>query len=327
VKDVAQSTSITVYYNLLIRQSATSGDEAGLEEELKNRFDRHISLIVAECNGGNGRRRSLQERITQGENDAQLKAQRQLDVDEKIHYVQMEGLGVLMDVGCNSDSIPENFNDLDVWCVPYRSNVTIYFSSNDDATPNDDAGAVGTHVRDIINVEFPSIAQGVDGVYDGVTSDFIGIGADGLGGGSGKYAAVGVGLGCSAVAILTVALLVRGRKRDRSQEATGIIPDRHIRSDDSISDNPTISSGRRAMMSGWDSSVQSDSCSEVCSEVSSRRSSMYGVQLEDGHQSIEIRRRPSYQTADASYLPSSVLKDLLGTDGDLSLDPNDTFDL
>jgi len=98
------------------------------------------------------------------------------------------------------------------------------------------------------------------------------------------------------------------------------IPERHIRSDDSVSNSPTMSSGRGARATGtggWDEAIQSESDSssrsDAFSESSSRRS--FTAQSEEASEylnGIEAQKdSPTSIQEDSTYLPSSVLKDLL----------------
>ena len=126
----------------------------------------------------------------------------------------------------------------------------------------------------------------------------------------------------------------RSSKYSHVIDTNGIVPDRHIRSDDSVSNSPTMSSGGRgatAMAGGWDDAIRSEgSQSDSNSDTSSRPS--FTVQLEEAaqySQGIEASRNSTfYQTDTASYLPSSVLKDLLDGSGQVkSFDLLDTVDL
>ena len=67
------------------------------------------------------------------------------------------------------------------------------------------------------------------------------------------------------------------------------------------------------MIAGWDH--------DTLSEYSRRSSNLRADDI-----SLETESKKAYPY-ESSYLPSSVLKDLLGDDGELSLDQNDTFDL
>jgi len=282
-----------------------------LGSDLRLLFDKRISALAAGC--------PIRRRLLE-------------DYAEKIHFVKMNHISPLADAGCNTSSLANDAElNVNALCVPMVSSVTIYFSSYSflsngqgggrrflDAADNVEAFVIG-----IIQAEFPSLADGVPGVYNGATVNNHGDG-DSLGltrFSSGTKAAIGVGIGCSLIAVLTVAIITRKKPQfDSPQGMIGIIPDRHIRSDDSISDNPTISSGRRAMMTGWgDGSITSQY--DTGSEVSSKRGSAYNLKVEDG--SGGGRRASQYQIGeDASYLPASVLKDLLGNDGDRSIDPD-----
>ena len=149
---------------------------------------------------------------------------------------------------------------------------------------------------------------------------------------------------CSTLIAVAIFIITRGRKSSEHQQqrsnysqvvdTTGIIPDRHIRSDDSVSNSPTISSNGRAATTtagGWDDGLHSEgSQSDSNSDTSSRPS--FTVQLEEASQfanGIEATRVTSfYQVNQASYLPSSVLKDLLDRNGQSkSFDMYDTVDL
>ena len=304
VEDLAESTTFNLYFDLFVESDPVMEfptNYTSLEIDLKQIFDRRISAITAGCS--NTRRRL-------GE------------IAEKIHFVQMNSLSQLMDVGCTSNlaSVQEGA-EFDILCVPMESSITVYFSPPSASldrrilvAEND----VKAHVSEIVQLEFASLLEEVSGVYGGfVVNSF----ADPkVISSNQKQVAIGVGIGCSAVLVVAVAILtlVKG-KRGASQESTNIVAEGHIRSDDSISDNPTISSGRRAMMSGWEGSVQSNR-SDDYSEYSKRSNP---IKLDDG--SSDAKRAYSYKGS--SYLPSNVLKDLLGYDDDLSLGPDDTIEI
>ena len=304
VEDLAESTTFNLYFDLFVESDPVMEfptNYTSLEIDLKQIFDRRISAITAGC--PNTRRRL-------GE------------IAEKIHFVQMNSLSQLMDGGCTSNfaSVQEGA-EFDILCVPMESSITVYFSP-----PSAPLGRrilvaandVKAHVSEIVQLEFASLLEEVSGVYGGfVVNSF----ADPkVISSNQKQVAIGVGIGCSAVLVVAVAILtlVKG-KRGASQESTNIVAEGHIRSDDSISDNPTISSGRRAMMTGWEGSVQSNR-SDDYSEYSKRSNP---IKLDDG--SSDAKRAYSYEGS--SYLPSNVLKDLLGYDDDLSLGPDDTIEI
>jgi hypothetical protein len=140
-------------------------------------------------------------------------------------------------------------------------------------------------------------------------------------------ALIGVAVVCSTLIIAAVLIITRGRNhgsqhhnKERMNYSRVIIPDRHIRSDDSVSNSPSISSySRKAMATagGWDDAIRSEGSQSDCASDTSSRPS-FTVQLEEASQSngIEASRESTlYQTGHSSYLPSSVLKDLLDGSG------------
>jgi hypothetical protein len=157
---------------------------------------------------------------------------------------------------------------------------------------------------------------------------------------SSTQALIGVAVACTTLIFVAVFIIGRGRNQsnynrhynDSIYESNGIIPDRHIRSDDSVSNSPTMSSGARVGASGrggvnaWD---ETSSQSDAISESSSRPS--FTVQLEEAPNGIEASRDSMlYQSNNyTSYLPSSVLKDLLdgGVGQSKSIDVLDNPDM
>lgn len=140
-------------------------------------------------------------------------------------------------------------------------------------------------------------------------------------------ALIGVAVVCSTLIIAAIAIMSRGRRKSsnrqksnysQSAEMTSIVPDRNIRSDDSVFNSSSMSSAAR----GWDDAGRSEdgSRSDVVSDTSSRPS--FTVQLEEGSQGIEATRGSLYQSGYSTYLPSSVLKDLLDGSGQ-----NKSFDM
>ena len=124
---------------------------------------------------------------------------------------------------------------------------------------------------------------------------------------------IGVAIVCSSLVVFAVLIISRGRRKksrgttqrfhySESAEMSIDIPDRHIRSDDSVSNSPTGN--------GWD-----DTTSDAISESSSRPS--YTVQVDEAvsQHGVDASRAQSYHDNPATYLPSSVLKDLLDGNG------------
>lgn len=156
---------------------------------------------------------------------------------------------------------------------------------------------------------------------------------------SSSKALIGVAIVCSSLIVGAVLITIRGKKKllhnhqrsnhysHNNTEMSGMIPDRQIRSDDSVSNSPTMSSGARG--NAWDAARSECSQSDSASDTSSRPS--FSAQLnEPSHAShgIEATRESLYQSNFATYLPSSVLKDLLDGHGRAkSLDALDTVDL
>ena len=141
--------------------------------------------------------------------------------------------------------------------------------------------------------------------------------------GNGNKIAIGVGIGCAIMGLIALAIIVRDRKKaSESSEREEIIALRQIRSDDSVSNSPSgLSAGK------WGTSVKSGSEVDASSEVSSRPS--FSVQLDDASQGLEASKNRKPSTAgESSYLPSSVLQDLLTSEGQPKiLGPLDTVDL
>ena len=173
-----------------------------------------------------------------------------------------------------------------------------------------------------------------------------------FGGGSGNNslssstkAFIAVGVVCSSLIVVAILIIRRGRNKSNNRqgtnysqvgETTGMIPDRHIRSDDSVSNSPTMSSGARVaagVAGGWDDAAHSEGSSRSgsASDTSSRPS--FAVQLDEASQAshgIEASRSSLYNDSGyaSTYLPSSVLKDLLdGSGRRKSFDALDTVDL
>lgn len=162
---------------------------------------------------------------------------------------------------------------------------------------------------------------------------------------SSTKALIGVAIACSLLIIAAILIIRRGRNKTTQRqgtnysqvvETTGIIPDRHIRSDDSVSNSPTMSSGARVgtgVAGGWDDAAHSEGSSRSgsASDTSSRPS--FAIQLDEASQAshgIEASRSSLYDDKGYSrtYLPSSVLKDLLDGNGRRkSFDALDTVDL
>ena len=128
--------------------------------------------------------------------------------------------------------------------------------------------------------------------------------------GHGNKIAIGVGVGCAFMGLIALGIIVRDRKKaNESSEREELIILRHIRSDDSVSNSPSgLSAGR------WGTSVKSGSDVDSSSEVSSRPS--FSVQLDDASQGLEATKNGKPSTkGESSYLPSSVLQDLLTSEG------------
>ena len=283
-------------------------------DQLMEAFDRRISFIAAECTNMTPSR--------------QLDALGSMkDIEEPVYFVQMNELSEVMDVGCS-----ETAASVTVICLPISSKVTAFYSplESQNGTLDSARTNVETFITRIIQQEFSSLAQSIPGIYNGTTVDEFGYHREQLS--SGKKAAIGVGISCSVVALIAMGIVSR-RGREMRTENMGIIPEGHIRSDDSISDNPTISSGRRAQMTGWEGSITDGSSSQYSRQ-------MYSPRISDTSDGIISNRATSRQLRENSYLPGNVLRDLLGADdGDLSLgtreyddddmsfDHNDTIEL
>ena len=296
VMDVANITVFNLYFDLLANKKIMT-NLTGLQEEVKGTFDRRISTLTAECPDD---RRRLDE------------------VAQNIHFVQMEFLKQILDVECTSP-IPQGIQEgkeSGIECFPMGIGVVVYFSTSSlsqnlrNLVTSD---GVETYVSDIIELELPSILAEIPGFHSANLVDSF---AD-LGGVSTNEVAIGVGIGCSAIFVVLVGILFMGKRKRTSQDDHSIIPGRHVRSDGSISDNPSASSDKRRMP-GWEGSIQSVE-SDGCSDYSHRIANIKGDE-----DTVGIRRPYSYD--DASYLPANVLKDLLGHDGDLSLG-DETIDL
>lgn len=304
VDDIAKSLTIDYYFHVWfddIFPDSTINYKA-IETTLMQLFDSRISYMAAGC-------------ADNGEADKNR--------NQKIHQVHMNFFNVIPGALCVLGSNAS----LNVTCTPMNSNVTIFYSALDSMQTRrklNEVENIKAYISEIIEQEVPSMTQDIPGVYSMAVvddSDIIrNVESERLT--SGTKAAIAVAISCSVVAIVAVAILTR-RKKDTSPEASGIFPETLLRSDDSISDNPTISSGRRAQMTGWDGSV-TESKSENSSRYSQRTQSMKASDASDG---VETARSSSYQLRESSYLPSSVLRDLLGEDdADLSIDTKDHDD-
>ncbi len=300
IKPLVTSVSERVDYELIFdlvlkaKKDSTSGRMGTYEtarKGLQEAFQQKISPIAAGCDESDGN--SLQD---------------------KIHFVEMEEMKSIAEMGCRSSNLPENSSnlDLDIWCVPVSSTINIYYSSIKSRKRRRlNQATVKAYVEEIVNDEFPELALSVSGVFDAaLASDTnnTGSGGSNLKSSPAMNVGIAVGLGCSFALIIAIGIVARERRKDNSAETTHIIAGTHIRSDDSISDNPTISSGRRGMMMGWEGSISDRSNNDTRSDVSSKRSQ--SVHTDDHSRGLETRHR----IHDASYLPASVLKDLLGTE-------------
>lgn len=295
--DIANITVFNLYFDLFAGKEIMT-NLTRLQEEVKGTFDRKISTLTAECPDG---RRRLDE------------------IAQNIYFVQMRFLKQILDVECTSP-FPQGIQDdkeSGIACFPMEIGVVVYFSTSS-LSQNlrnlvASADGVETYVSDIIELELPSILAEIPGVHSANLVDSF---AD-VGGASSNQVAIGVGIGCSAIFVVLVGILFMGKRKRTSQDDHSIIPGRHVRSDGSISDNPSASSDKRRMP-GWEGSIQSVE-SDGCSDYSHRIANIKGDE-----DNVGIRRPYSYD--DASYLPVNVLKDLLGHDGDLSLG-DETIDL
>merc|ERR1712038_2242299 len=123
---------------------------------------------------------------------------------------------------------------------------------------------------------------------------------------------IGVAAGGFVVLVLAVIIILR-KKQDLSDDERKLFPaNGGIRSDDSISIN--LSDGDRIMH--WDGSIQSEESPSEMSGVSSSRPSN-SVHLDDVSSHVGSVRRDdisisSSTATSGNYLPSSVLRDLLG---------------
>jgi len=285
-----------------------------LRSKLMHVFDRQISLIAAGCMNPSRRLGALD-----------------MNDKEKIYNVEMTEFSEVMDVTCAEVDIPVE-SSATVVCIPVWSSSTVYYSSLDtDNGAMDSAAAahVDAYITSIVQNEFSVLAQSIPGIYNGtIVDEFRGTWFANERSSSGKKVAIGVGVGCSLVALVALGIVAR-RRQDTSLEAKGMIAEGQIRSDDSISDNPTISSGRRAQMTGWEGSIADDSSSQYSRQMLSARRASDGM---------DARWTTPYQLRETSYLPGNVLRDLLGADDgdlsigsrendDLSIDPVDTIDL
>lgn len=295
IKDIAENDTFGIYYNLLF-ESKVENDLLVLESDLKKVFDRRISAIAARCTTD----------------------RKQPTVEEfpyVVHFVTLNSFSRLSQVECtNAAVIPQTTSEKEIPCIPMGLDMTVYFSNVTDSKDRRslvvelDAEA---YIYKIVESELPPLLKDFPGVHGGlVVGNFLDQSASTN---ESKYVAIGVGVGCSIVLVIVLGILMMQKGKSKSQESSSIMNERHIRSDDSISDNPTISSGRRAMIAGWDH--------DTLSEYSRRSSNLRADDI-----SLETESKKAYPY-ESSYLPSSVLKDLLGDDGELSLDQNDTFDL
>ena len=279
-----------------------------LRSKLMDAFGRKISCIAAGCMNSMRRLGALD-----------------MDAEEKIYYVEMTEFLEVVDVTCAEVDIPVE-SSATVVCIPILSSYTVYFSSLDTENGATDSAAanVDAYITSIVQNEFSLLAQSVPGIYNGtIVDEFKGTWFANERSSSGSKVAIGVGVGCSLVALLALGIVVRGRQ-DTSLETKGMFGEGQIRSDDSISDNPTISSGRRAQMTGWEGSMADDSFADDSSSQYSRQM-LSSRRVSDG---MDDKRTTPYQLRESSYLPSSVLRDLLGDDdGDLSIGTRDNDDL
>lgn len=320
VDDFAKSLTIEYYFHTWLDDTLldTSNNYKAIESTLMELFDRRISYIAAGC---------ADHREGDGASS-----------NQKVHYVHMDFLNVIPGAICSGNTLGSNA-PLNVTCTPMNSNVTIFYSdvaSMRTRRKLNEAENVKAYISNIISQEMPSVTQQIPGIYSIAIvgdSDIVrNVESERLT--SGTKAAIAVAISCSVVAIIAVAILTR-RKKDTSPEASEIFPETMLRSDDSISDNPTISSGRRAQMTGWDGSV-TESRSEGSSRYSQRTHSVKASDASDG---VETARSSAYQLRESSYLPNSVLRELLGeddtdlsvgtkdNDDDLSVDHVDTIEL
>lgn len=310
VQDKAENLMIDFAFNLWVEYQQELDLPVNypvLRSKLMDAFGRKISCIAAGCINPSRRLGALG-----------------IDAEEKIFYVEMTEFVEVMDVTCAEVDIPVE-SSATVVCIPVLSSYTVYYSSLDtkNGTMDSAAANVDAYITGIVQNEFSVLAQSIQGIYNGtIVDEFKGTWFASERSSSGKVA-IGVGVGCSLFALLALGIVAR-RRQDTSLETKGMITEGQIRSDDSISDNPTISSGRRAQMTGWEGSIADDSFADDSSSQYSRQM-LSPRRVSDG---MDARRTTPYQLRETSYLPSSVLRDLLGDDdGDLSIGTRENDDL
>jgi hypothetical protein len=323
VQNKAENLVVKFAFNLWVeyqQELDLSVNYPVLRSKLMDAFGRKISCIAAGCTNSTRRLGALH-----------------MDAEEKIFYVEMTEFLEGVDVTCAEADVPVE-SSATVVCIPILSSYTVYFSSLDSDNGATDLAAanVDAYITNIVQNEFSVLVQSVPGIYNGtIVDEFKGTWFANERSSSGSKVAIGVGVGCSLVALLALGIVVRGRQ-DTSLETKGMFGEGQIRSDDSISDNPTISSGRRAQMTGWEGSLADESFADDLSSQYSRQI-ISSKRVSDG---MDDKRAIPYQLRESSYLPCSVLRDLLGDDDgdlsigtryndDLSLDPVDmnTIDL
>jgi len=291
VDGVAEMIVYSMYFDLIFEQEA--GFDFDLtktfedwRERLHQSFDRTVSLIASGCRGESSN-----------------------SVKEKIHYVNIGDIEIITDTSCIQNSLPENSSNLDIRCLSVSSNIKISFSSETKLKRRRlEEPDVKIYVQNIIKTNFPVISPNVIGVYNAIIVGNPKINmSDDSNFSSGNMIGLYVGFGCGFALIVAAVIMVNGRSKGYREGARNIIREAHIRSDDSISDNPTILSGRRGMMMGWEGSI-----SDQHSEGSSRMS--FSVHHDDASNGVEVRKMSPYQLNESSYLPASVIRDLLGTD-------------
>lgn len=306
VEVMAKSLSVDYYFHVWFDTNGTfdaSSNYDALESGFMNLFDRTISYVAAGCDNEIG-----------------------FDNTEKIHFVRMNELSVIPNAVCGDKTMMED-TPSSVTCAPMNSNVTVFYSTVDTMQSRrklNEAGNVKAYVTAIIDQELPSMSQNISGVYSigRVDENDIVRNVDSERLTSGTKAAIAVAVSCSLVAVMAIGILTR-RKKETSPETSEIYPGTMLRSDDSISDNPTLSSGGRAQMTGWAGSV-TDSRSDGSSRYSYRTHSVKASDASDG---VSNSKAAPYRLSESSYLPSYVLRDLLGEDdADLSIDTRDRDD-
>lgn len=304
IHHLSEHISFNLYFDLFFEVDPGIGlqkNDTDIQMSLKNVFDPNISALSAGCprNSGIGRRWLG-------------------DVGDKIHFVEMNSLNEFPGVQCTSDPAKlKNGNgesdnaSFDLTCIPMVSSVTVFYTQ---LTPLKIANQVQVRVSEVVQVEFPSLLEEVPGIHGGfVVNSF----ADPSGITS-RQVAIGVGVGCSAVLLVAIGILSLGkRKKGACQEKANIISGAHIRSDDSVSDHPRA-------MTGWEGSVDSIVDSNRSDDYEYSKRSSQALKIDE--KSSVVGGRNPYSGKDSSYLPSNVLKDLLGHDGDLSLE-DDCVDL